>query len=168
MRKLTACALGAFAIAIAIACSCCVAAPAVVVCPPGSPSATSALKIAMNVASESESGIGRVMRLLLRVVCRHCVSDGGGGVLTSDSAMPEVVRARERLADVELCDLARERPQRLEAVDEHVHVPVAPLEASVREQQRLAAHERAVALVHRRRDDQVHLAVLVQIGRAHV
>src|SRR5206468_7710816 len=30
-----------------------------------------------------------------------------------------------------------------------------------REQQRLAAYERAVALVHRRRDDQVHLTQLV-------
>ena len=35
------------------------------------------------------------------------------------------------------------------------------LEAAAREEQRLAADDRAVALVDRRRDDQVHLAVLV-------
>src|SRR3954465_2109176 len=87
--------------------------------------------------------------------CRHhCVSDGGGGVLTSGSAVTEVVRARERLADIELRDLAREWAERLETVDEHVHVPVAPLEAAVREQQRLPSHQRAGALVYRRRGEE--------------
>ena len=81
--------------------------------------------------------------------------------MVDELPVSEVVRARKRVADVELCDAAGERAEGLDPVHEHVHVPVAPFEAALREQQRLGANERAVALIHRRRDDQVHLPVLV-------
>src|SRR5215831_18157276 len=78
------------------------------------------------------------------------------------STVTEVVGARERLPDrIRLRDRARERPQRLEPRDEHVAVLADPLEAAVREDERLRPNGRAVPVVHRRRNDQVDLAVLV-------
>src|SRR5205809_7726220 len=68
-------------------------------------------------------------------------------------AMPEMVGARERRADTRfLRDLPRERPERLQRMDEYVLVPLDPLEATVRQDQRFAAHDRAVAVVDGRRD----------------
>ena len=52
-------------------------------------------------------------------------------------------------------------PSDVELRDEQVHVAVVALELAAREQQRLAADDRAVLLVDLRRDDQVRLAVLV-------
>ena len=72
----------------------------------------------------------------------------GGSV---GSAVAEVVRARQRRADVALRDPARERAEGLELADEDVPVAPDPLEAAAHEQERLAAHDRAVALVDLRR-----------------
>ena len=57
--------------------------------------------------------------------------------------------------------LAGERAEGLDLVDEDVLVAADALEAAAGEQERLAADDRAVGLVDGRRDDQVHLAVLV-------
>src|ERR671937_154272 len=72
------------------------------------------------------------------------------------------MRPRHRCVDVGLAgDAAGERPERLELRDEDVPVALDALVATAGEEQRLAAHDRAEALVDRRRDDQVHLAELV-------
>src|SRR6266542_6217619 len=76
--------------------------------------------------------------------------------------MAEVVGAGKAGAHLGLLrDLTRERPQGLEPADEHVLVPLHALEAAVREDQRLAADDPAMALVDARRDDQVDRAELV-------
>src|SRR5207248_1830207 len=81
---------------------------------------------------------------------------------TGYSAVPEVVRAGERAVDVgAVGELASERAEADELGDEKVAVPVGVLVAPAREQQRLAADDRAEAVVHRRRHDQVQLRVLV-------
>ena len=51
--------------------------------------------------------------------------------------------------------------------DEDVPVPLDPLVAAAREDERLAAHDRPVPLVDVRRDDEVHLAVLVLEQHEH-
>ena len=52
-------------------------------------------------------------------------------------------------------------PSETQLAHEHVAVAVGVLEAAAREQQRLAANDGAVAVVHLRRDDQVDLRELV-------
>src|SRR5712692_723550 len=76
--------------------------------------------------------------------------------------MPEVVGGGEGRTDLGVVrDTAGERAERLDARDEHVLVAVYPLEAAARKDKWLAADDRAMSLVDRRPDDQVHLAVLV-------
>ena len=57
--------------------------------------------------------------------------------------------------------LARERAEALELRDDDVDVPAHLLQAASRREQRLAAHERPVALVHLRRHHEVDETVLV-------
>ena len=79
-----------------------------------------------------------------------------------DSTMPEMVCAGEGGAYLGITGRTTgQRAEALELVDEDVLVAADPLEAAAREQQRLAAHDGAVRLVDGRRDDQVHLAMLV-------
>src|SRR5829696_3452502 len=74
----------------------------------------------------------------------------------------EMVRVRERRDEIRRAgELACERRQRLELVDEDVLVLLDPFEDSPREDQWLASDDRPVLLVDLRRDDQVHLPVLV-------
>src|SRR5207245_157124 len=81
---------------------------------------------------------------------------------SNDLAVPEVMRAGKRAVDVILVrDPARKRAERLELANEDVLVPVDLLEAAASQDQRLAADERSVAVVHLRRDDQVHLTEFV-------
>ena len=76
--------------------------------------------------------------------------------------MTEVVGGREVAHHfTAFGQLACERPERLEAVDDHVLVAAVALEAAAREHERLAADDRSVPLVDGRRDDQVHVAELV-------
>src|SRR5690242_18775792 len=79
----------------------------------------------------------------------------------SASAVTEVVSGRKRGVHIHVGNLSSEGAQRLEPVDEDVPVPVDALEAAVRKYERLAANDRAEAVVDARRDDQVHLPELV-------
>src|SRR5262245_5332886 len=84
------------------------------------------------------------------------------GRISIGLAVTEVVGGRERRADGDfLRDLSRERAECLERMDEHVLVSLDPLEPALRQDQRLAADDRPVAVVDGRRDDQVHRAELV-------
>src|SRR5215211_3205306 len=78
------------------------------------------------------------------------------------SAVPEMVRARERGDDLgRLRDAPSQRREAFELADEDVSVPLDTLVAAADEHDRLAADDPAVALVDVLRNDQVHLAVLV-------
>ena len=82
--------------------------------------------------------------------------------------MPEVVRCGEGGADLGVVRrLPGERAQALELVDQDVLVAADPLEAAAGKEKRLAADDRSVCLVDGRRDDQVHLAVLVLEEHEH-
>src|SRR5918996_194760 len=104
----------------------------------------------MNVATPREANLG------------HALQGSSAAVEGQASAAAEGVRARERLPDtVVLGDATGERAERLELSDEHVPVLTHPLVAAADEDERLGPHRCAMAVVHLRRDDQVHLAELV-------
>src|SRR5213592_2347797 len=85
-----------------------------------------------------------------------------GPAIASTLPMAEVVGLGERGAHLSLaCCVARERCEGDDLVDDHVPVLLEALEAAAREEERLAADEHAEALVDLRRDDEVHLTVLV-------
>ena len=68
--------------------------------------------------------------------------------------MPKVVGSRQGGVDVGAVGQgARERGERDELPDEDIPVPVGVLVAAAYEQKRLAADDRAEALVHLRGDD---------------
>ncbi len=76
--------------------------------------------------------------------------------------MTEMMGARQRLVNIgAVRQLSRERREGDELADEDVAVPVGVLVAATHEQKRLAADDRAEALVHLRRDHEVDLRGLV-------
>src|SRR5262245_13409122 len=76
--------------------------------------------------------------------------------------MTEMMSLRKRGAHFSLAGrLAGERRKRDELVHDHVSVSLEALEAAAREEERLPTDERPEALVHLRRNDEVHLAELV-------
>ena len=70
-------------------------------------------------------------------------------------------RGSARVTSASLAALRASGPSDVELGDEQVDVAAVALELAAREQQRLAADDRAVLLVDLRRHDQVRLAVLV-------